>query len=342
MEFSFFFPTGKTGHHHVLGCLMQGLIQLGHKVYSNIPVKKIRSNGICPPFSVLYCNDVEITSDLSRGHLIVDAHDGLGPFAQSLSDSAKRNKIVLVNMHDAVNWVDYDDNFLVFAGHFNKLAQRHGRIFPIGFGVSQEAIELSNQYELVERADGILRNFRPSYGQSVRNSLDLSLIPKLAKYFSITDKISLPEQYIQNLKTHKACLSYCGEFYRDLRLNPWFLERVKDSSLSFKKLANEPVILRFDSWRYYEAALFGACPITLDFERYGLDTSANPTAWREYIPIDLSELETTVSKLTSAVNDDPMYFERIGSHARAWVLKNHSPKAVAQRMLDTMQVEGFL
>jgi hypothetical protein len=161
MEFSFFFPTRKTGH-HVLGCLMQGLLQLGHKVYSNIPVKKIRSTGICPPFSSLHCDDVEITSDLSKGHLIVDAFDGLGQFAQSLSDSAKRNKIVLVNMSDAVNWVDYDDNFLVFAGHFNKLAQRNGRIFPIGFGISQEVIELSNQYELAERVDGILRNFRPS------------------------------------------------------------------------------------------------------------------------------------------------------------------------------------
>ena len=341
MEFSFFFPTNKTGH-HVLGCLMQGLLQLGHKVYSNIPVKKIWSNGICPPFSSLYCDEVEITSDLSKGHLIVDAFDGLGPFTQSLSDSAKRNKIVLVNMNDTVNWVDYDDNFLVFAGHFNKLAQRNGRIFPIGFGISQEAIELSNQYELAERVDGILRNFRPSSSQSVRNSLDLSLIPKLTKYFSITDRISSPEQYIQDLTTHKACLSYCGEFYRDLRLNPWFLENTKDNSLSFKKIANEPIILRFDSWRYYEGALFGACPITLDFEKYGLDTSANPRAWKEYIPINLSELEATVLKLTSAVNDDPMYFENIGSHARGWVLKNHSPKAVAQRMLDTMQVEGFL
>ena len=341
MEFSFFFPTKQTGH-HVLGCLMQGLVQLGHKVFSNIPVSMIRSTGIGRPFSEFHSEDIEITSDLSKGHLIVDAFDGLGPFTKTLTESAKRNKIVLINMNDAVGWVDYDDNFLVFAGHFNRFAQRHGRIFPIGFGVSQEAIELSNQYEFVERADGILRNFRPSYGQSVRNSLDLSLIPKLAKYFSITDKISLPEQYIQNLKTHKACLSYCGDFYRDLRLNPWFLEHAKDNSLSFKKLANEPVILRFDSWRYYEAALFGTCPITLDFEKYGLDTSSNPTAWKEYIPIDLSELDANVLKMVSSINDDPMYFERIGSNARDWVMQNHSPKATALRVLDTMQAEGFL
>lgn len=321
---------------------MQGLLQLGHKVYSNIPIKKILSNGICPPFSSLHCDDIEITSDLSRGRLIIDAHDGVDSFPQSISDLSQRNKIVLVNMSDAVNWMDYDDNFLVFAGHFNKLAQRNGKIFPIGFGVSQELIEHSNQYELAGRSDGILKNFRPSALQSVRNSLDLSFIPKLTNYFSITNRISSPEQYIQDLRTHKACLSYCGEFYRDLRLNPWFLENIKDNSLSFKILANEPVILRFDSWRYYEAALFGACPITLDFERYGLDTSANPIAWKEYIPIDLSELETSVFKIASAIKDDPMYFEKIGSNARDWVLRNHSPKATAQRMLDTMQAEGFL
>jgi hypothetical protein len=110
----------------------------------------------------------------------------------------------------------------------------------------------------------------------------------------------------------------------------------------FKELASEPVILRFDSWRYYESALFGACPISLDFERYGLDTSANPVPWKEYVPINFSQINETVSRILVSLNDDPMFFENIGSNARDWILKNHSPKSMAQRLLDTMRVEGYL
>ncbi len=341
MEFSFFFPTNQTGH-HVLGCLMQGLLQLGHKVFSNMPVNKIQSTGIGPPFSKFYSEDIELSSDLTRGRLIVDASNGLGPFTKTLTDAAKRNKIVLVNMDDSVGWTDYDDKFLVFAGHFNKFAKRNGKIFPIGFGVSQEAIELSNTYQRTKRVGGILRNFRPSFDQPVRDCLDLSLIPKLEKYFFIKDEITSQEQYIQDLKSYKACLAYCGSFYRDVRPNTWFLANFKVKNLNFREIVNEPVILRFDSWRYYEASLFGACPITLDFERYGLDTSANPIAWKEYIPIIFSDLEENILKICTASNDDPLFFEKIGENARNWVLAKHSPKAVAERVISTMRAEGFL
>lgn len=70
MEFSFFFPTPERGGTHILGCLMQGLHLLGHKIYSNIPVHEFRSNGIYPPFSSLLIDQVEITSDMSRGYLV--------------------------------------------------------------------------------------------------------------------------------------------------------------------------------------------------------------------------------------------------------------------------------
>jgi hypothetical protein len=341
VKFSFFFPAAHAGH-HVLGCLMQGLLQLGHTVYSNIAPEKIASTGICPPFSKLYADEIIVTSDLSKGHLIVDAFHGLGKYSNALISSTKNNKVVLVNMVDEANWIDYDNNFLVFSGHFNKLAQRNGNIFPIGFGISQEAIDLSRDCLPKKRSKDILRNFRPSGAQSVRNALDLILLPSLKKEFIVTDNISSKDQYIEHLKTHKAVLTYCGDFYKDLRANPWFLENTKDSSLNFKEIASEPVILRFDSWRYYEAALFGACPISLDFQRYGLDNSANPTPWEEYIPIDLENIDEMLLKINLGIERDPEFFEKIGLGARNWVLKNHSPIGMAQRMIATMQAENFL
>lgn len=321
---------------------MQGLIQLGHKVYSNIPPDGIKSTGVHPPFSKLFRDSVNVTSDLSRGHLIVDGLNGLGKFSQSLIESAKKNKITIVNMSDSIAWVEHDENFLVFAGHFNKLAKRGGRIFPIGFGVSQEAVDFSDQYTLLKRDSGILRNFRPSMGQSVRNALDLALLPRLSNHFPITDSITPPERYISDLTTHKSCLVYGGDFYRDLRLNPWFVDNNRENNLNFQTLANEPVIFRFDSWRFYEAALFGCCPIALDLDRYGLDTSANPIPWLEYIPLDFSRLDEAITKMLAQTDADPMYFERLGESARKWVINHHSPKAVAERVLNVMESQGYL
>jgi hypothetical protein len=243
-------------------------------------------------------------------------------------------------MYDSSNFRDYDENFLVFSAHYNKLAKRFGRIFPIGFGVSQDAIEASNGFQYSNRDGEILRNFRPSSVQSVRNSLDLILIPRLRKYFEINETISNHEQYISDLKRHKAVLAYGGEIYKDLRSNPFF---EGNQAYEFKELPSEGIaILRFDSWRYYEAALFGACPITLDFEVYGLDTSANPEPWKEYIPIDFLEIESTVSRIIESSTIDPMFFEKIGKNARDWVLNSHSPLAMAKRFLSTMESEGFL
>ena len=319
---------------------MQGLLKLGHKIYSNVPVQEFVSNGIYPPFSSLLIDQVGVTSDMSRGHLIVDFFNGLGSYHDHLIDSAKRNKIVLVDMYDSSNFRDYDENFLVFSAHYNTLAQRFGRIFPIGFGVSQEAIEASNEFQYGVRDGKILRNFRPSLVQSVRNSLDLILIPKLKKHFEISEVITSHDQYVSDLQKYKAVLAYGGEIYKDLRLNSFFLG---NKAYEFKKLPSDiPVILRFDSWRYYEAALFGACPITLDFQIYGLETSANPEPWKEYIPIDFSEIDKTVSRIVESYGIDPMFFEKIGKNARDWVLKNHSPLGVAKRFLNRMESEGFL
>jgi len=342
VEFSFFFPTDVRGGEHITGCLMQGLHLLGHKIYSNLDPAKFSSNGIETPFSSLFYDAVEITSDLSRGHLIVDYFNGFGKYSDYLIESSKKNRIVLLDMNDNSNFRDYHENFLVFSVHFNRLARRRGRIFPIGFGVSQEAIELSKRYEMMGERNGILLNFRPSDRQSVRNSLDLALVPNLNKYFSVNTKFSQGDLYLNDLVSHKAVLAYGGDFYKDLRLNSYFMREGKNQAHDFEYLVEESVILRFDSWRFYETALFGACPISLDLDRYGLDTSFNPKPWKEYIPIDFADIGSTALELVAHHHRDPLYFDGIGRNARDWVLAHHSPEALAKRILSIMESEDYL
>jgi hypothetical protein len=37
-----------------------------------------------------------------------------------------------------------------------------------------------------------------------------------------------------------------------------------------------------------------------------------------------------------------MFFENIGKNARDWVLKNHSPMPMAERLLEKMRIEEYL
>ncbi len=342
MNFNFFTPTGSF--HHVAACLMEGLIDLGYRVNSNIqPQGSIESSGIAKPFSNnFYASKVEVTTNLSNGVLIVDATNGYGQYGQAIVDSAKSNKVCILNMNDGVNWVDYPEQFLVFSGHYTHLAKRNGNIHPIGFGVSNEAIELAKSMSAKTRTIEVLRNFRPSWQQSVRNSLDLTLIPNLAKFLNIKEDITDQNTYIEQLCESQAVAVYCGEYYRDLRANPWFVKNSNENQIAFKEISSQTVILRFDSWRFYEAALFGACPIHLDLEKYGLETSKNPIKWEEYIPIDLECIHETVIRIKKEIEEDSEFFIKIGTRARNWVINEHSPKASTERFIQILKKFNYL
>jgi hypothetical protein len=243
-------------------------------------------------------------------------------------------------MNDSANWDDYEADFLVFSAHFNKNAKRRGRIYPLGFGVSKEAVQ--NIKGPFVKTGMFLRNFRPSNHQSVRNALDLILIPKLKKMGPISQNITSHQEYEEDLKRHRIVLSYCGDFYKDLRKNPFFLSNEKSQMLNFDSIIDDPVILRFDSWRFYEAALYQACPLGLNFDKYGLDNGANPKEWEEYIPINLDEIDQTVDRLKFYLKNDVTKINEIGERAQQWVIREHSPLAMAKRFIETCNTEKLI
>ncbi len=339
MKINFFSPNKVI--HHSTACLIQGLLDLGHEIAININPQFVQSNGIYKPFyNAKQIPGVTITNNLSEGMLVADISNGIGEFQSKLLDSAKKNPIVLINMHDGANWYDYEPEFLVFTGHFNKYAKRKGRIYPLGFGVSQEAIQ--NVKGPIVKTGMFLRNFRPSNHQSVRNALDLILIPKLEKLGPITQNITTHQEYEEDLKGHRIVLSYCGDFYKDLRKNPYFLSHENSQMINFEKIIDDPVILRFDSWRFYEAALFQACPMGLNFEKYGLDNGANPKEWQEYIPINLDEIDETVDRLGFYLKNDVTKINEIGERAQQWVIREHSPIAIATRFIQRCAQEKII
>ena len=341
MEFTFFFPEQIASHFAC--CLMQGLHQLGHKINCNIdPAEKGDSHGLAPPFSRMSAKFINRTESLRGGKLVVDVSAGVGRSPEKVLEVAKTSRVALLNMNDSANWADYSDDFIVFSAHGNANARRRGTVVPIGFGLSQDIIDFSNDFAEAEKTRGVLKNYRPSEAQAVRNVLDLIFVPKLREVLPVEERFSAPDQYARDLASYQAVLAYCGDLYTDLRLTPFFKERDVHKRLEFLALPPHPVVLRFDSWRFYEAALFAACPITLDFDVYGLELPSKPAPYREYLPVDIANVDALVAHLKKALADDPNYLTGIGKQARRWVLEHYSPAAIATYFLDKLRERNAL
>ena len=244
-------------------------------------------------------------------------------------------------MNDSANFHSYPTHFHVFHGHYNGFLPRKGKTFPMGFGLSDEIITFAkNKADNKPRKLCFVHNFRPSERQGVRQMLIVSLLPNLEKHFKIDTTLTQPADYPDQLLSNQAVFCYGGNFYTDIRLNPKLAassgSRIFDFAVH-SKTNREAVVFRFDSWRLYEAALFGAAPITLHFEKYGLETGANPRPWIEYIPVEFDKIESLPLEIASRLKEDSDFLIKVGQNARRWVLDNHSPVATAQRFIRKVQ-----
>lgn len=337
MHFNFLFPTDKV--HHTTGCLIQGLHQLGHTVEANYTPsfpENITSNGIFPPYSQSKINFISETKNFSKPLVIIDASHGWGNLEVQIEQESTKRNLVIINMDDNVMFVPHNEHIHVFNAHQNRFIKRWGKNYPLGFGPSQEAVDFAATFPTRKRKPAIFYNFRPTDRQCVRNTLELSLIPNLRKIIEVEQVFSSVKDYPNLLASYQAMLCYGGLLYKDYRLNDTVFHDGVPLQVNFTSIPDYPVIGRFDSWRLYEAALFGVAPITLNFEKYGLDTGANPLPWVEYIPVEFDTVESLPEEIERRLKADPDFLIKIGNNARQWVLKNHTPVALAQRWISKL------
>jgi hypothetical protein len=321
---------------------MQGFHALGWDVYTNGHIHNgLYSRGISTPYAIAKSGYLNLVgnNELLHDILVVDVSHGYGDNLQTLSKIAESRPVVVVNMEDTTNFWDAPECFIAFTAHFNRLATREGRIFPLGIGLSDDIIELANAQYLGNKRNVIVRNFNATFSQSVRNALDLVLVEGLEKYFEVDRRNSTPEQYLQQLSSVNAVCAYGGEFIPDY----WGFEYLRAEwekqgqfTYKFKYMGATPVVLRWDSWRYFESAVMACAPIQLDFDKYGFVLPVNPEPWVHYIPVDLSYASNIPHDLSDRVSDDPEYLTKIGRNARQWVLENYSPSAQAKYVLSVI------
>ncbi|MFL2771116.1 MAG: glycosyltransferase [Rhodospirillaceae bacterium] len=313
---------------HNSGCLMEGLIDL------NIPV---------------FTNAAELTSRQAsmplKDQSLAKFHSELHPnFSAYIVDISHTNTFrPLVGLEDKpVAYLSTNDSSIfcrvpeahvLFSTHENRFAKKGGARHPIAFGPSNWLIsQTENQSGFASRDGRILRNFQPTLSQGVRAMLDLSYVPLLEKETPVDRTSHSPHNYLNALGTSSACLSYGGDFYAPIMHSEWFRKHQNEAHTlhTFDFIDRESLVLRWDSWRFWESLLSGCVAIHLDFEKYGFDLPVLPEAWVHYVPIDLENIKESVKTFFDRRSE----WASISERGRAWAIKHYAPKVTAERCLN--------
>lgn len=324
----FFSPEKSLSHNS--GCLMEGLLDLGIKVRANTDV--ITSREVSRPL---------LGVDLPA--LVSQPFAGLSAFIVDIThnnayvplDSLKGGRLAYLTNSDLSLFCDVPAPFPLFAVHDSAIASKGGKRFPLAFGPSKGLMtttEARTPFEKRKRA--ALKNFRPTFSQSVRGLLELAYVPHLRNAMELDETTYAPKDYVHALMNTQVCLAYGGDFYNSLRANIWLAERDPAAYRyhSFEKFEGATVIMRWDSWRFWESLLAGCLTVHLDFAKYGFKLPVAPQPWVHYAPIDLDDLKGSVAALL----DHEKQWPEIAAAGRAWAIEHYAPAITAKRVLSQM------
>lgn len=330
----YFHETSLGPFAHCAEALARGMGQLGIACYGNLAAPGLwQARSIHEAGPWLY--------------VFVLTNTQCGPDYLALIEAFAGRKLIL-SMSDANNTLFTPADIPGLFTHENRLLDISGLRRPWAFGLSPQVEALMAEVPPpAARRQVVLRNFRPSLRQGVRNALDLALLPHLRQHFEVDESLSGDASatlrhhhhldYFERLRTSWACLAYGGEFFSNLLRHKEFSDPLHQAIFAHYRFHEDPVILRWDSWRLWESLAAGCLTFMLDIERYGLALPVAPEAWRHYVPIDFARPADSVTRLL----DEPALAARIGVAGREWVLAHYGCLAVAQRFLALLAREGW-
>lgn len=301
-------------------CLADGLAQLGIPIHSNIAYQNV---GICN-----FSFNRSDSSVLSHSKVVVTDLEDLNEQTALCLPSFERQ--VFLAMNDNLSDITPPRDIPFFCTHENRFHKLPGMRIPWAFGPSSRMIDQLRP-DGSERLHRFIANFRPTYSQTVRQALDLCLVDRLRRIHTVDTELSDPErwgdQHFKKLRSSIGCLAYGGYFAQNLHKTPYLAERLPPSPAVFNR---DTVVLRWDSWRFWESLVAGCATAHLNFEKYGFVLPVMPVSGRDYIGIDLEDITETITLLSGT----PQQLSRVGEQGRQWALTHYSPIAVARRFLQ--------
>ncbi len=313
-------------------CLADGLNQLGIPIFSHLTSYQ---DNLVSDFKFRKMSELEFADLGEPKYIVIDISSIEGIYLLNL-DIPTDKIVIALSISDTVSTIVLKNDIPFFCGHENKFFEFSDARMPWAFGISSKMIELSqdNNFSIDRREKKFVYNFRPSGNQSVRECLDLILIPQLEKYFSldteIISQVRWDENNFERLKKNFGCLAYGGNFMQNLVENPQFASK-EPYYLVYKEInfVRKTTIERWDSWRFWESLAAGCLTIHLDFEKYGFNLPVMPTNWEHYIGLNLEDIKGDIERLM----DERDRLPEIAINGKTWALEHYSPVAVAKRFL---------
>lgn len=345
---TFLFPTTERIS-YAAGWLVQGLVQLGHRVHTS------SINLLCDGrLASANLNGLEgvVTArhDGSEDLLLIDETRMLSAMSQAqvnefykpIQDLSVRKPVALLYMQDDANFVTFPDGLTVFCTHKNRLMEKRRDTLPLPFGFPQELLNLAmaSRAHRKQRSRTILCNFNPTFDQSVRESLHFAFEQAISPRVPVCYEHTQGSEYITSLTEHAAILAYGGKYYQPPTDYHYLRERMSDDDLSrhsFSVRQEKMAIFRWDSYRLWEAWLFGCIPITLDFDRYGFVLPEMPTKWQHYLPINLDTIERAIDEISEII-EKISYAPDGLTDTLEWVSDIYAPLCGANRIIRLLSL----
>ena len=327
-----YFISDSTTFSYAATCLADGLNQMGVPIFANI--------SYCDPLisDFVFTKISDMSSVRQASCVVLDLQDTRQYYEQTVRFNSPYSCTIAFCMQDDVGNFCADGVDVLYCAHENRFRELAGRRIPMAFGLSSAMIRKSMTLQKCQpRLEKILYNFRPSLNQDLRSSLDLVLLPVLNRHIPVLCKYSSAgrwnDDYYELLRSHAICLAYGGNYEQDFTKNEYFMgnERFRLFSANVKHI-QETVILRWDSWRFWESLVFGCVTVHLDFERYGFLLPEMPENWKHYVGINLSDVKADVERLM----DERDRWPEIAWQGRQWAIKHYSPLAVGRRFISVL------
>ncbi len=314
---------------HFSGCLIEGLLDLGIGVKTN--ATQVTSRPASAPLKDFDLSTIhaEPLTGFSAYLVDISAHNTFITF-----EGVEPAPVAYITTSDISIFSEVPNPHIVFVAHDSTAAVKPGQRIPIAFGLPKHLCDTSkNVVPTGQRDQVVLDSFRPTLHQGVRALLELAFTPVLSKSIPVTKLNAPPARYIKTLENTALCLAYGGEFYSPIMGNHWFKNHQPTlfAQHTFEHIETAAV-LRWDSWRFWEALSCGCIPIHLDFEKYSFNLPITPKAWTHYIPLDLSDL----SESADAIWERRAEWPNIAKAGRTWAIEHYAPAPTAQRILSAL------
>jgi hypothetical protein len=316
-------------------CLAGGFQELGIPIFSNFNLyplgETVRPTWLFPHSSMPPAMAALIIGDVSE--LEKCSHE-CRRVAEFVTSQPQRR--VLLCMADSVNTLDFPFPSSVFVAHRTERIRPRGKLIPWAFGLNRDVLKkIDAARSQGPRRPVFIRNFRPSFNQCVRQVLDLAFVRNLSKHFDIDSTIDDGvDRFLQNhysrLATAFGCLAYGGSFIEDYSRNPYLAAR---GHAERWVVGDDPVIIRWDSWRFWESMASGCLTVALDFDEYGFQLPVMPENGVHYVGLRFDQLSEALGVLIG----DRDRLSEIAEQGRRWAITHYASAPMALRFLSTVE-----